>query len=96
MYVRLSIVVYPNWFGWAGFLSMALFRFPLWLSKGLRFWKLMGTGKNGTFDKNPDWKRWAVLEVYDTPTVTPSFITWWWKMFKTTNTVYELEPIEGH
>jgi hypothetical protein len=56
----------------------------------------MGTGKNGTFDKNPDWKRWAVLEVYDTPTTTPSFITWWWKIFKTTNTVYELEPIEGH
>ena len=96
MYVRLSIVVYPNWFGWAGFLSMALFRFPLWLSSGLRFWKLMGTGKNGTFDKNPDWKRWAVLEVYDTPTTTPTFITWWWKMFKTTNTVYQLEPIEGH
>jgi hypothetical protein len=85
MYVRLSIVVYPNWFGWAGFLSMALFRFPLWLSKGLRFWKLMGTGKNGTFDKNPDWNSWVVLEVYDTPTSTPSFITWWWKIFKTTN-----------
>jgi hypothetical protein len=96
MYVRLSIVVYPNWIGWAGFLSMALFRFPLWLSSGLKFWKLMGTGKNGTFDKNPDWKRWAVLEVYDTPTATPSFITWWWKIFNATQTIYELEPIEGH
>ena len=96
MYVRLSIVVYPNWLGWAGFLSMALFRFPLWLSSGLKFWKLMGTGKNGTFDKNPDWNRWAVLEVYDSPTLTPTFITWWWKLFNATQTIYELEPIEGH
>ena len=96
MYVRLSIVVYPNWLGWAGFLSMALFRFPLWLSSGLKFWKLMGTGKNGTFDKNPDWNRWAVLEVYDAPTSTPTFITGWWKLFNATPTIYELEPIEGH
>ena len=96
MYVRLSIVVYPNWLGWAGFLSMALFRFPLWLSSGLRFWKLMGTGKNGTFDKNPDWNRWAVLEVYDAPTSTPTFITRWGKLFNATQTIYELEPIEGH
>jgi hypothetical protein len=96
MYVRLSIVVYPNWLGWAGFLSMALFRFPLWLSSGLKFWKLMGTGKNGTFDKNPDWNRWAVLEVYDSPASTPTFITAWWKLFNAKQTIYELEPIEGH
>ncbi len=45
---------------------MALFRLPLWLDKKIRFWKLMGCGKNGTFDKKPDWRQWAILQVRST------------------------------
>lgn len=64
MLSTLTIVRYPKWFGWAGFLSMAIFRVPLWLNKKISFWKLMGCGKNGTFDKVPDWRQWAVLQVW--------------------------------
>ena len=63
MISSLTIVRYPKWMGWAGFLSMALFRLPLWLNKNISFWKLLGSGRNGTFDIRPDWHQWAVLQV---------------------------------
>jgi hypothetical protein len=63
MTCTLTIVRYPKYLGWVGFLSMAVFHFPLFLSKKNSFYKLMGCGKNGTFDKTPDWRQWAVLTV---------------------------------
>lgn len=66
MICSITIVRYPNWLAWAGFLSMALFRLPLMLHKQIGFWKLMGTGKNGSFDKTPDLSQWAIL-VIDQP-----------------------------
>ncbi len=105
MYCVLTIVRYPKWFGFAGFLSMALFRLPLWLNKDTSFWKLMGCGKNGTFDKTPDWRQWAVLQVtgcslQDEQTINDklygAFITNWWKFFRTEIFTLILEPIEGH
>jgi hypothetical protein len=66
MICTITIVRYPNWFGWGGFLSMAIFRLPLVLNKKISFWKLMGTGKNGSFDKTPDLKQWAILTVENT------------------------------
>jgi hypothetical protein len=33
------------------------------LNKKIIFWKLLGCGKNGTFDIHPDWRQWAVLTV---------------------------------
>ena len=66
MIATLSIVRYPSYLGWAGFLSMALFRLPLWLSSKIHFYKLMGCGRNGTFDKTPDWRQWALLSISET------------------------------
>lgn len=86
--------------GWAGFLSMALFRLPLWLHKQVGFWKLMGCGKNGTFDKQPDWRQWAIL--YTTKDATPSslshstFINSYIRFLKAQTVTYLLQPIEGH
>ncbi len=94
----LIIVRYPRFMGWAGFLSMAFFRFPLWLNQKISFWKLMGTGKNGTFDKTPDWRQWALLLVNKNidEQETPSFIEYWWKIFHCEKWTILLEPIEGH
>ena len=44
---------------------MALFRLPLMLNKKINFWKLLGCGKNGTFDIHPDWNQWAVFTAND-------------------------------
>ena len=42
---------------------MAVHRLPLWLNKNIRFYKLLGCGKNGTFDKVPDLQQWGILTV---------------------------------
>jgi heme-degrading monooxygenase HmoA len=98
MIVTLEIVRYPKWLGWAGFLSMAVFRLPLWLHPKLNFWKLMGCGRNGTFDKTPDWRQWALLQVFENEAAlnTPSFIRKWWRFFGAEIWRLELQPIEGH
>lgn len=99
MICTLTIVRYPRWMGWAGFLSMALFRIPLWLANQVSFWKLLGCGKNGTFDTIPDWRQWGLLEVRsssDPKTQTPDFIRLWWKFFHCEICLFVLQPIEGH
>ena len=100
MICTLTVVRYPVWLGWAGFLSMAVFRLPLFLKKELGFWKLMGCGRNGTFDIVPDLRQWAVLEVWSLEpgirSQTPQFLLNWWKFFHCEIWTLELEPIEGH
>jgi hypothetical protein len=96
-HASLIIVRYPKGLGWAGFLSMALFRFPLWFSR-FSFWKLMGCGKNGTFDKQPDWHQWAVLLIRNDKAeiVLPPFFNTWWKWFRCKKWILQLQPLEGH
>ena len=108
MYAYLTIVRYPKWTGWAGFLSMAYFRLPLLFNKKAIFYKLMGCGKNGTFDKVPDLQQWAILLItdkikkrdfqshFDYENLYGRFITSWWKYFGCSRWTIILEPIEGH
>lgn len=63
MLVSLTIIRYKKILIPFAFVAMALHRFPLWLNKNITFYKLLGTGKNGTFDKVPDLQQWAVLTV---------------------------------
>ncbi len=90
-------------------LSMALFHFPLWFNKRLSFYKLMGSGKNGTFDKSPDWQQWAILTVQAAelaagkPGERPSqrqllggFINGWLNFFKCESYQLLMEAIESH
>lgn len=98
MLTKLTIVRYPSWLGWAGFLSMAVFRIPLLLRKDLSFWKLMGCGRNGTFDKTPDWRQWAVLEIVNPEREYQStgFMQHWWRFFNCEKWELKLNAIEGH
>src|SRR3954462_10042456 len=87
---------------------MALFRLPLSLKKKISFWKLLGCGKNGTFDIHPDWNQWAILTVNgqwsmvnetssnNYKLIYGSFISWWWKFFNCEMYTVILQPIEGH
>lgn len=66
----------------------------------------MGCGKNGTFDKVPDLRQWAILVItnkdnlvsssLDYKKLYGSFILKWWKFFGCSNWTLVLEPIEGH
>lgn len=86
MPATLILVRYKPWMGWAGFLSMAIFRLPLLLSKSIIFWRLLGCGKNGTFDIVPDLLQWGLLIIPkentpDTAAVVPAFINGWLAVF---------------
>lgn len=107
MYCVLTIARYPRWLGIAGFFSMAFFRIPLWLNKKISFWKLLGCGKNGSFNIKPDWRQWGILTVCNeqwageenafsvTKQLSP-FIAKYLKFFRCEIFTIILQPIEGH
>jgi len=97
MFCTLIITRYPKYLGAFGFLSMALFRLPLYFSRKIQFYKLMGSGRNGSFDIHPDWNQWAILFTADNvKTKTPRFIYRYWRCFKCDVKEFLLQPIEGH
>ena len=63
MQVSLAIIRYPKLFIPFAFFAMAIHRLPLWRNKKISFYKLLGCGKNGTFDKVPDLQQWGILTV---------------------------------
>jgi hypothetical protein len=74
-------------------------RYPKWLFfMGISFYKLMGSGRNGTFDKTPDWQQWAVLLVFVNNNIAS--IPLWMKKFysicQTEVLQIKLKAIEGH
>jgi hypothetical protein len=88
---------------------MALFRLTLFLNSNISFFKLLGCGKNGTFDKNPDWQQWGIMTVFKAETdidisnestlvknLYGSFINGWLQFFHCETWTILLQPIEGH
>ncbi|RYF85470.1 MAG: spheroidene monooxygenase [Chitinophagaceae bacterium] len=88
---------------------MALFHLPLRLNKRISFYKLMGSGKNGTFDKVPDWQQWAILSVGSGATIDMdapaahlskqlygSFIAGWFRLFGCEQYSILMQAIESH
>ncbi|MDB5201132.1 MAG: crtA [Ferruginibacter sp.] len=105
MQVSLTIVRYRGIFIPFAFFAMAIFRLPLWMNKNISFYKLMGSGKNGTFDKTPDLYQWAILTVQYQPASTDGsliqqlyggFVRRWFRLFTRETFTLLLEPIEGH
>lgn len=67
MYVILNVAKYKGIKWVLGLLSMPIFHIYLFFNKSkYPFFKLMGVGKNGTFDINPDKYQWAFMSVFDT------------------------------
>jgi hypothetical protein len=109
MVVSLTIIRYPKRYVFFALMAMAIHRLPLWLNRNISFYKLMGSGKNGTFDKRPDWQQWAILTVPKVPFIPAaiddqnaikmlygSFIKNWLHFFNCEIWTILLEPIEGH
>lgn len=99
---------YPSIFIPFAFLSMAIFHVPLFLNKRILFYKLLGTGKNGTFDIHPDFNQWALLFFYksgsdihfksqeEIQTLSGTFIWRWWKWLGVKTNFIHLYPYAGH
>ncbi len=109
MTVTLTMIRYRKRFIPFALLAMALFRFPLWMNKKIQFFKLLGSGRNGSFDKNPDWQQWGILTVRmaGEPLHFPvqenslealygSFIYKWLRLFHCETWTVFLEPLESH
>jgi heme-degrading monooxygenase HmoA len=108
----LFVFRYPAWAAFFGMLSMAIFRLPLWLNRRLSFWRLLGSGRNGTFDIVPDFRQWAILAVYPSPSIHTisekadvkvlvnnilgRFVSAWIWLFKPEVKAILLSPEEGH
>ncbi len=65
----------------------------------------MGTGKNGTFDKTPDFNQWAIFSVFKEKNFQLEsnpinaygyFIKHWLRLFSIETFSIQLEPINGH
>ena len=107
MTTTISIIRYRNIAIPFAFLSMAIFHIPLFLNRKISFYKLMGTGKNGTFDKTPDFNHWAILCVFkENDQLSNSafnpidlygrFIKKWLRLFSMETFYIKLEPNNGH
>jgi hypothetical protein len=101
MLVSISIVRYRPLFIPLAILAMAIHRIPLYLNRACKFWKLMGCGKNGSFDLQPDWQQWALMAVWNSEQdfnkfKENSFITWWWKKFTKEQWTLLCVPIASH
>ena len=109
MQVTLTIIRYPKKLIYFALLAMAIHRFPLWFNKNITFFKLMGCGKNGTFDKHPDWQQWGIFTVNEMPLQSSSLdkgeviaklygklIASWFRLFNCETWTIFLNPIEGH
>jgi hypothetical protein len=101
MYCIITIARYKKSTAIFGVLSMAVFRWYLFKNKKIHFFKLMGCGKNGTFDIRPDMQQWAVLVTTNQSSISINdlygkFITKWWKRFDCELFTMILQPTEGH
>lgn len=101
MIVSISIVRYKPLMVPFALLAMAIHRIPLSLNPKCRFWKLMGNGKDGTFDLQPDWQQWATLTVWNSIVEADrfnekSFISWWWKFFCSEKLLILCVPLASH
>ena len=101
MIVSLTIIRYRKAFIPFALLAMALHRLFMWLQKGCTFWKLLGTGRNGTFDLQPDWQQWGLLAVWDSREdfdsfYKKSFVAAWWRVLAREQWTLLCVPLQSH
>lgn len=101
MIVSLTIIRYRKAMIPFALLAMAIHRLPLALQKGCTFWKLLGSGRNGTFDLHPDWQQWGLLAVWnDRETFDKfdkrGFLAKWWDKLAIERWTVLLEPLQSH
>jgi hypothetical protein len=110
MFAYLTINTYPGRNVLFALWSMALFRWPLRRRKHMRFVRLLGSGRSGSFDLRPNWRQWAILHFTDDFRDTPGqgmeknyleqlygrFIAGWWNRFGVSSATICLEVAEGH
>jgi hypothetical protein len=101
MIVSLTIVRYRKALVPMALLAMAIHRLPMMFEQGCTFWKLLGSGHNGTFDLQPDWQQWGMLAVWDDEDCfkrfyEKSFVSRWWKILGREQWTVLCKPLQSH
>lgn len=101
MIVSLTIVRYRKLFVPFALFAMALHRLPMILQDGCSFWKLLGTGRNGTFDLQPDWQQWGLMAVWEDREAYDrfaqrSFVSKWWRALAKEEWTVLCRPLQSH
>lgn len=107
----LTLARYPSKYIIPALHSMPAFRLPLITNRKVEFFKLLGCGRSGSFDLNPDWRQYAIFSVSDSENVMPfntaqyeewkknyygKFISRWWRFFGCETRTIILEPTLSH
>jgi heme-degrading monooxygenase HmoA len=101
MIVSLTIIRYRKLLIPFALLAMAIHRLPMRFQKGRTFWRLLGCGRNGTFDLNPDWQQWGLLAVWNSREdfdrfYEQSFVARWWNAFGAEKWTILCTPLQSH
>lgn len=95
MVASLIIIRYKAVFIPFAVLAMAVFHVPFLLNCNIQFYKLLGTGKNGSFSKVPDLRQWAIFftaKCKEENKLSP-FILYWLRFFGCEVFSLELLPV---
>lgn len=101
MLVSLTIIRYRKPLIPLALLAMALHRFFMRKQQGCNFYRLLGSGRNGTFSLNPDWQQWGLLAVWDNREYFDNFyasssVSKWWHKFATEMWTVLCTPLQSH
>ena len=104
--VTITVIRYSKKYVPFALMAMGLHRLPLLFKKDIKFYKLMGCGRNGSFDKNIDWQQWAIFTIHTSTINCDSkdiinnlygkFIGKWVDTFHCETFTIILHPLEGH
>jgi len=101
MIVSLTIVRYRKILVPFALLAMAIHRAYMRAQKGCTFYRLLGSGRDGTFSLNPDWQQWGLLAVWDSRENFDSFyqsspVSKWWDRFTAERWTILCSPLQSH
>lgn len=91
---------YSNFQRIFAFIGVALMRLPLYFTKHLKFWKLMGCGKDASVYLAPDFKHWAHLTVWEDEAQAMAYqnhwVTKYFSFFASETCFFVLKSVMSH